>query len=68
MNDKRFTQEEIEDAQDALDFYPANSAYWDSFTAQDHLEVIHELGLQRISNTECNPARRIDGSIDPYLA
>jgi hypothetical protein len=41
-----FTEEEIREAQEALDFYPSRSAFWDSFTAQDHLEVIRACGLK----------------------
>lgn len=43
---QKFTTTEMSDAQWALDHYPSNSSYWDSFTAQDHLEVIVDLNLQ----------------------
>jgi hypothetical protein len=46
MQNEEFTAEEIADAQAALNLYPARSAYWDSFSGQDALEVVIALGMK----------------------
>jgi hypothetical protein len=43
---EEFSEQELSDAQWALDHYPSGSTYWDSHSAQDHLEVMLKAGLK----------------------
>lgn len=43
---ERFTEEEVAEAQTALNLYPANTGFWDSAQAQDMLAIIVPLRME----------------------
>ena len=65
-----YSEEEIAEAQKAIDFYPDTSSFWDSSTGQEVLDIVkvHKLKSTNTNRERCRlHAEAISSSLYPIL-